>query len=69
MEHSGALGGRVAFGQPFEGVIHHVVGVRHLVNREVAFEHAPVGTELLEVNLRGGKVPDQWAFQITGFME
>ncbi len=27
MEHGGALGSRVAGGQPFEGVIHDVVGV------------------------------------------
>jgi hypothetical protein len=27
MEHGGALGRRVAFGQPFEGVVHDIVGV------------------------------------------
>ena len=27
MEHRRAFGSRVALGQPFEGVVHHVVGV------------------------------------------
>jgi hypothetical protein len=27
VEHGGALGSRVAFGQPFEGVVHDIVGV------------------------------------------
>ena len=47
MEHRGALGSRVALGQPFEGVVHHVIGEGHLIHREVAFEHTPIGTELL----------------------
>src|SRR5216683_7893760 len=48
VEHRGALGSGIALRQPFEGVVHHVVGVRHLVDREVALEHAAVGAELLD---------------------
>ena len=54
VEHGGALGRRVAFGQPFEGVVHDVVGVRDLVDREVAFEHAPVRAELLDAVMHQG---------------
>jgi hypothetical protein len=38
MEHRSALSSRVALAQPFEGVIQDVIGVGHLINREVAFE-------------------------------
>ena len=48
MEHRGALAGRIALRQPLEGVIHNIVGVGHLIRREVAFEQAPVGAELLD---------------------
>ena len=43
MEQGRALSGRVTLGKPFEGVEQDVVGERHLIRREVAFEHAPVG--------------------------
>lgn len=48
MEHGLALGGRVALGQTLEGVEQHIVGVRHLVRREVALEHTPLRAELLD---------------------
>jgi len=48
MEHRGALGCRVALRQPFKGVIKNVVRVGYLINGKVAFEHAPVGAELLD---------------------
>src|SRR5574337_85447 len=55
MEHRGALGRGAAFRQPFEGVVQHVVGVGHLVDREIALEHAPGGAELLDaVGHEGG---------------
>jgi hypothetical protein len=54
VEHGSALCSRVTFGQPFEGVVHDIVGVRHLVDREVAFEHAAVGTELLDTVMHQG---------------
>src|SRR6266566_2240345 len=37
VEHGGTLGSRVACGQPFERVVHNIVGVRNLVDREIAF--------------------------------
>ena len=48
VEQIGALGGRIALGKPLEGVEQHVVRERYLVDREVAFEHAPLGAELLD---------------------
>src|SRR5437762_13383517 len=48
VEHRGALGCGVALRQPFEGVVHHVVGVGQLVDGGGALEHAPVGAELLD---------------------
>lgn len=55
MEHRSALGSRVASGQPFEGVIQHVVRVGHLIHGEVAFKHTPVGAELLDaIRHQGG---------------
>ena len=56
MEHRGTLGSRVALGQPFEGVIHHVVGKGHLIHREVAFEHTSVGAELLDAVRQPGAI-------------
>ena len=35
-------------GEPFEGVVQHRVRERHLVDREIAFEHAALGAELLD---------------------
>src|SRR5712691_3554409 len=46
MEQGRALRGRVPRGQPFEGVEQDVVGERHLIRREFAFEHALVGAKL-----------------------
>ena len=54
VKHGGALGSRVALRQPFERVVHNIVGVRHLVDREIAFEHAAVGAELLDTILHQG---------------
>src|SRR5512145_1495937 len=54
VEHGGALRSRVALGQPFERVVHDIIGVRHLVDWEVTFEHAAVGTELLDTILHQG---------------
>ena len=48
MEHGRALGGRVLMGQTLEGAEQHIIGVRHLVRREVALEHTSVGAELLD---------------------
>ena len=48
VKQGGPLGGRVALGEPFEGVEQHVVGERYLIDREVALEHAPVRGELLD---------------------
>ena len=31
-EHGGALSSRVACGQPFECVVHNIVGIRHLID-------------------------------------
>jgi hypothetical protein len=55
MEQGRALTGRVPLGKPFEGVEQDVVGERHLIRREVAFEHAPVWAKLLNaVRHQGG---------------
>ena len=48
MEHCCSLRLRIGFGQPLKCVIHNIVGERHLVRWEVAFEHAPVRPELLD---------------------
>ena len=48
VEQGRALRGRVPLGKPFEGVEQDVVGERHLIRREVAFEHAAVGAKLLD---------------------
>jgi len=47
MEQGRALRGGVPRGKPFEGVEQDVVGERHLIRREVAFEHTSVGAKLL----------------------
>src|SRR2546428_12992613 len=47
MEHRRAFGRRVGTGEPFERVIHHVIGKGDFVWRKVAFEHAPLRAELL----------------------
>ena len=39
VEHGGALSSRVVLGQPLEAVVHQVVGVEHLVHREVPITH------------------------------
>jgi hypothetical protein len=36
MEHGGALGRRVALEQPFERIVHDIVGVRDLIDRKIA---------------------------------
>src|SRR5260370_37612734 len=48
MEQRRTLRGRVTFGKPFEAVEQYVVGERHLIRREVAFEHAAVRAKLLD---------------------
>src|SRR5215470_3838510 len=55
VEHGGALGSRIAFGKAFESVVHDIIGVRYLVDREVAFEHASVGAELLDTIMHQGR--------------
>src|SRR5687768_17561172 len=47
MEHRRAFGRRVGTGEPFERVVHHVIGEGDFVWRKVAFEHATIRTELL----------------------
>src|SRR5690349_11969583 len=47
MEHRRAFGRRVGPGEPLERVVHHVIGKGDFVRRKVAFEHAPLRTELL----------------------
>src|SRR5690349_812277 len=44
-EQIGLLGGARALGQSLAGVPVHAVAVRTLVDREIAFEHRPVGAE------------------------
>src|SRR3989454_5445074 len=51
MEHRRAFGRRVGTGEPFERVIHHVIGKGDFVWRKVAFEHAPLRAELLNTVL------------------
>src|SRR5919204_445643 len=51
---SNMLCSRVACGQPFERVVHDIVGVRDLVDREIAFEHTAVGAELLDTIVHQG---------------
>src|SRR5438309_493677 len=48
VEHGRPLRGGVALGQPLEGVVHDVVRVRDLIDREIALEHRPAGAELLD---------------------
>src|SRR5262249_56647681 len=47
MEQGRALGGRITLGKPFERVEQDVVRKRHLIRREVAFEHASLGAARL----------------------
>src|SRR5713101_1818316 len=54
-EQGRALRGRVPFGKPFEGVEQDVVGERHLIRREVAFEHAPVWAKLFNAARHQGR--------------
>src|SRR4029453_11259892 len=61
MEQGCAFSGRVPVGKPFEGVEQNVVGERHLIRWEVAFEHAPVWAKLLNaVCHQGGYCPRQF---------
>src|SRR5262245_15359134 len=48
MEQGGALSGRIPLGKPFEGVKQNVMRERHFIRREVALEHTPVRTKLLD---------------------
>lgn len=51
MEHRRAFGRRVGMGEPFERVVHYVIGKRDFVRRKVAFEHATLWAELLNTVL------------------
>src|SRR5262249_56059414 len=51
MEHRRAFGRRVGPGEPFERVVHHVIGKGDFVRRKVAFGHAPLRTEVLNTVL------------------
>src|SRR6266849_11129330 len=55
MEQGRALRGGVPRGKPFEGVEQNVVGERHLIRREVAFEHAPVWAKLFNAARHQGR--------------
>src|SRR5438128_9159452 len=48
VEQGCALGGGEILRIPLEGVEQYVMGERHLVHREVAFEHAAARAELLD---------------------
>src|SRR5262249_21715489 len=51
MEHRCAFGRRVGRGEPFERVVHHIIGKGDFVRRKVAFEHAPLRTKVLNTVL------------------
>ena len=38
-------------GKPLKGVVNDVVRIGHLVHREVALEHAPVGPEIFDAGI------------------
>lgn len=67
VEQGGALGRRVALGQPFARIVHDIVGVRDLVDRDMAFEHAAVGAELLDTILHQGGQRCGQLFRADGF--
>src|ERR1051326_1340572 len=52
MEHRRTFGRRVGPGEPFERVVQHVIGKGDFVRWKVAFEHAPLRTELLNTVLQ-----------------
>ena len=54
MEQRSLLPRRKALGDALEGVPHHGVGIRHLIDREVALKHASVHPELLNAPVKVG---------------